>query len=164
MGAVAAYDGTIFVTTRGLRMQLATDTVAGVTRIISEKAKRGNGLTVEVRFPKPMFEKGDYTAAQRAIDIAHIGKSYTGPSLPAWYTAGDLHKIFFAAPIETTVEEVFRDLFGFAVEDDRPARSLSEQEIARSRKPSKARPLILVTSATAPRPSVAVIAGRQAWS
>jgi hypothetical protein len=113
MGAVAAYNGKISVTTRGERFDLVHNSVRGVTEMRSAKpAPVTPGLTVELLFPQPLFDPNDFDFARQAIRVAADGTCYRGPSLPAWYSPRGLHELLAAAPEDiapcAVIEEVFR--------------------------------------------------------
>jgi hypothetical protein len=56
MGAVAAFHGTISVTTRGHTYELGSDSVTGATTVLSSApAADQPGLTIALTFPRPMF-------------------------------------------------------------------------------------------------------------
>jgi Histidine kinase-, DNA gyrase B-, and HSP90-like ATPase len=112
MGAVAAYGGSISVTTRGRRCELVIDTVTGVTEVTSTAAADRDGVAVEVAFPCPMFSKDDYAFAEEAIDLAQDGEVYGGPSMRSWYGSTELEKVIAAAPKDISRDEVLYDLFG----------------------------------------------------
>jgi hypothetical protein len=114
MGAVAAYDGRISVTTRGQRYDLGHDSVTGGTGIRAAKAVPATpGLTVELLFPEPLFADRDFAFARKAIRLAADGGTYyRGPSLPAWYSPRGLHELLAAAPEDIAPAAVIEEVFG----------------------------------------------------
>jgi hypothetical protein len=129
MGAVAAYKGSIAVTTKGHRLDLAVDVATGHTTVVSDTpAIHVNGTKVELSFPKHMFNEGDYSWPQEAIKLAKHGQVYQGASIPSWYSPTTLRITFNAAPQDMTVGELVTHLFGITIDDPRPAASLSEED------------------------------------
>jgi Histidine kinase-, DNA gyrase B-, and HSP90-like ATPase len=109
MGAVAACDGTITVTSCGRRQVLAIDNITGETRVASDTLTRpADGTTVEITLPK--FTGDELAPAQLALVTARGGSHYTGPSQPAWYGPEDLRELFARVqPPTTTVARFGRD-------------------------------------------------------
>lgn len=132
MGAVTGYEGRITVASRGVEMDLAINPVTGDTIISAKRdVTYAHGLTVTLKFPRPIFDAYAYGYARESIEIARGGgRPYTGHSQKQWYAPADLRKIFIAAPPGATVGEVRADLFGDSIADDRPARDLTEDEAA----------------------------------
>jgi len=113
MGAVAAFGGTISVTTRGHTYELAPDSVTGATKEISSApAKDAAGLTVVITFPRALFTDADFSAARVAIGAAASGTTYTGRSLPGWYSPEALRNLLAAAPPRMKLATVIADAFG----------------------------------------------------
>ncbi len=84
MGAVAAYNGTIAVTSRGRRLSLAVDPISGTTRVITdEPVPMQPGTMVEIG----LVHLGGCKPVDLSIRIAHEGQQYRGPSRPAWDAA-----------------------------------------------------------------------------
>jgi hypothetical protein len=129
MGAVAAYKGTIAVTTRGHRLDLAVDVATGHTTVVNDTpAIHTAGTKVELTFPRQMFQNNDYVYPRNAIILAKHGEQYRGPSISSWYSPTALRIAFNAAPANMTVAELVTYLFGLEVDDPRPAASLSEED------------------------------------
>jgi hypothetical protein len=121
MGAVAALEGTITVTTRGRRYDLGVDTVTGETKVLAAAdVPEAPGVQVEIAFPKPVFTDLDYSFARRAIKVAHVGEVYAGPSMPSWHGETGLKTVMAAAPKGATSDEVMTDLFGTTDPVDKP--------------------------------------------
>jgi hypothetical protein len=121
MGAVAAFDGTISVTTRGRRYDLGVDTVTGETKVLAAAdVPAMPGVQVEIAFPQPIFTDRDYSFARQAIQIANIGEVYSGPSMPSWHGKTGLKTVIAAAPKDVTSDEVMTDLFGTTTPVDKP--------------------------------------------
>jgi hypothetical protein len=113
MGAVAAFDGTISVTTRGHTYHLGADRVTGKTTVISlEPAADPDGLSVIVTFPRDLFIDADFALARWTIGLAKFGTHYTGPSQPSWYSSEALRDLLAAAPKGTKLSDVIADVFG----------------------------------------------------
>jgi hypothetical protein len=123
MGAAEAYRASIAVTTRGVRYELAVNSVTGHTTIVEQADKSVTGLTVELRFPHPIFNDLDFEAAQTAIRLANVGEIYNGPSLPNWYSFEDLQKTIADASGGATAADVRTDLFGTTM-DKQPQPSM----------------------------------------
>ena len=113
MGAVAAFHGTIAVTTRGTRYELGTDSVTGSPRVVaSEPAdEQSGGLAVDIAFPSNVFADRDFTMARIAIALARGGTYYDGPSQPGWYSPEALCDLLAAAPRGTKLDKVIADAF-----------------------------------------------------
>ena len=128
-GAVAAFDGTLVVETRGHRLQLAVNIATGKTDITADERILPRQGTV-VRIQCSEIGPDDDMLASYAIAIAGLGANYNGPSSPWWYGAGDLLRLFsHVLPSTTTVSAVCADL-GLKLEDKRPARELAKEEVA----------------------------------
>ena len=113
MGAVAAFGGTISVTTRGHTYELAPDSVTGATQVISSAPARDVvGLAVVITFPRALFTDTDFRAARVAIGVAASGTTYTGRSLPSWYSPEALRNLLAAAPQRMSLATVIADAFG----------------------------------------------------
>jgi hypothetical protein len=96
VGAIAAYDGTISVTSRGRIYDLGHNPVTGVTEVrASAPALATNGLNVALRFPRPMFKMHDFNRVREAVEFA--GRQYQGPSLPSWYSPQAICDLLTAA-------------------------------------------------------------------
>jgi hypothetical protein len=130
MGAVAAFNGSIAVTTRGSRFNLSVDRATGETIITREIPAIGNGTRVELLFPEDLFTEQDYQRARNTIILASWGETYRGLSQPRWYGAAGLCRTFRAAPQTATVSDIVADLFDTGIDDQRLARSLSEDAAA----------------------------------
>jgi hypothetical protein len=129
MGAVAAYTGTIAVTTRGRRLDLAVDVATGHTTVIGDTPAIGiAGTRVELSFPKHMFNENDYSWPREAISLAKHGQVYSGPSVPSWYSPTALRKAFHDADGRMSVGELVSHLFGITIDDPRPGASLTEED------------------------------------
>jgi hypothetical protein len=129
-GAVAATEGTLIVESRGHRLSLAT--AGGTTEVTrDEPIRTGDGTTVRIKLGcAAKFDGREAAKAKLTIDVAGFGKKYAGSSSPHWYSGKDLQRLFqHVMPDTATVGDVVRDL-GFALEDDRPARSLSQTDAA----------------------------------
>jgi hypothetical protein len=146
MGAVAAYRGKITVASRGREFDLAVDTTSGATVIAGERAApEVPGTRVTVSFDRGLiFSDEDFRRGQTTIEIAasSSGVVYSGPSLLTWYTAGDLHKLFVAAPKDASVAAVLAEVFNLKCHDARSARSLSEADVEAIMAPA-AKPVII---------------------
>jgi hypothetical protein len=122
MGAVAALNGAINVTTRGQRYRLDIDRFAGTTRMEPMTAAPDvQGLRVELHFPQPLFESGDFNFARMAIQLAGSGYSHAGASLPGWYSPTALCDLLAAAPQEVPPSEVISDVFGITAAVTKPS-------------------------------------------
>jgi hypothetical protein len=120
MGAVAAFGGTISVTTRGRIYHLGTETVTGVTWVIRERlARPRHGIAVTIEFPRPMFRPEDFYYARTTIALAKLGRQYDGPSRPSWYSPKDLCELLARAK-DTPPAAVIEDAFGIAGSDATP--------------------------------------------
>jgi hypothetical protein len=129
MGAVAAYNGTIAVTTRGHRLDLTVDIATGHTTVVGDTpAIHTVGTRVELSFPQEIFKSSDYRVARNTIILAKHGEVYRGLAKPNWYSPADLRIAFHAVPQGMTVAELVSHLFGITIEDQRPAASLSEED------------------------------------
>ncbi|MBV9584433.1 MAG: hypothetical protein JO213_06055, partial [Alphaproteobacteria bacterium] len=130
MGAVGAHDGHIAVSSRERRLTLAVDPLTGDTVVEHDDAipaATGTAVTIAL----PVFSATDAEPAMLTIGMARQGQNYSGPSLPHWYGADSLSRLFAAVtPASTNVAEIVGDVFGIAIDDDRPARSLSREEVA----------------------------------
>jgi hypothetical protein len=118
MGAVAAYGGRIIVTTRGVRTEIAVDTVTGETVVLGSEQVEMPDTCVEIRFPEPFFSDTDFAMTRCTIRFARHGESYAGFSRPEWYGENGFDELIAAAPEGITREQVIRDVFG---SDDIPA-------------------------------------------
>jgi hypothetical protein len=130
MGAVAAYDGTIAVTSRGHRLVLEVDRITGTTTVASD-AMSGlvDGTVVEITLAE--FDGSELAPAKLALIVAHSGVRYAGPSQPAWYSVDDLRVLFArVTPATTTVGHIVRDVFALKIEDDRVAADLTTDNVA----------------------------------
>jgi hypothetical protein len=130
MGAVAAYDGEISVTTRGRRLSLAVDPVTGATSVLTdERVPHESGLIVEIKLTE--FDGSELDPAELSLTVAKRGQHYRGPSQPAWYSPCDLHELLQrVTPATVTVGAVVQDVFDIALDDQRRARDLTGAEIA----------------------------------
>ena len=130
MGAVGAHDGHIAVASRGRRLTLAVDPVTGDTVVEQDEAIPANTGTA-VTIALPVFNARDAEPADLTIALARQGQQYSGASLPQWYSADSLYRLFASVtPASATVSETVGDVFGIAIDDGRPARSLSREEVA----------------------------------
>jgi hypothetical protein len=129
MGAVAAYDGAITVTTRGHRLELAVDPVTGLTSIVSDKpAATAPGTTVEITLRE--FNGSEKRPAELSLIVARQGRQYSGPSQPAWYGPDDLRELLArVTPDTATVGAVVADVFDIKIADRRIAATLPRDEI-----------------------------------
>jgi hypothetical protein len=114
MGAIAAFEGTIHVTSRGHALILAVDPLTGKTTIVSdEPVPEKSGLAVRIAFPQAMFSEDAFALARLAIRLVEKGaKFYRGPSLPSWYSPAALLQLIAAAPKGVKPPAVIRDAFG----------------------------------------------------
>jgi hypothetical protein len=132
MGAVAAYDGAITVTTRGHRLPLSVDSVTGKTSVTSDTlVPLVDGTEVEITLP--WNSANPAKAAGTAIRIAESGEGvvYSGPSHPSWYAPADLHRLLANVRPETTrVDALVRDVFGINLHDPRIAQNLDQEGAA----------------------------------
>ena len=122
MGAIAAFEGNLTVTTRGRHMRLAVDRETGLTDVTEDtEVPFSDGMTVFISLPGgfgyPMH------LARETARIAEFGRAYEGPTSPHWYAARDLRDLMQQAPEETTVADV-ADWFGIDLPDERFARDL----------------------------------------
>jgi hypothetical protein len=130
MGAVVAFNGSIAVTTRGSRVNLSVEPTTGETVIVDEIPAILSGTHVELLFPEDLFAEEDYQSARNTITLANWGEAYRGPSQPRWYGAASLCRTFRAAPQAATVSDIVADLFDADIDDQRIARTLSEDAVA----------------------------------
>lgn len=130
VGAVAAFEGSLIVETRGHRLTLAVCQQTGLTTIRSdEQVPQRPGLTVSLSIGSS--DATDGALASKSIAIAGCGKAYSGPSSPWWYGATELHRLFMqVTPADTTVSTVCSNL-GLSLDDDRAAPTLSRDEAAK---------------------------------
>lgn len=88
VGAVAASDGTLVVTTRGRRLTLVSQSDGSTAIVRSEPVEAFTGTTVEITFGPALPEDlGALELAELAISMAGGGESYTGRPSPWWYDA-----------------------------------------------------------------------------
>jgi hypothetical protein len=132
MGAVGARNGYIAVASRGHRLTLAVDHTSGATLVkLDETIPVTPGTAVTIALPSYCFSGSEVKPARLTIEIARQGQHYTGRSLPEWYGIDAMHRLLGAVtPQSTTVRKIVGEVFGAAVDDDRPARSLSRDEVA----------------------------------
>ena len=122
MGAIAAFEGNLTVTTRGRHMRLAVDRETGLTDVTEDtEVPFSDGMTVFISLPGDSFEYG--SLATETARLAEFGRAYKGPTSPHWYAARDLRDLMQQAPEETTVADV-ADWFGIDLPDERFAREL----------------------------------------
>lgn len=126
-GAVAATGGSLMVETRGRRLTLAACRDTGQTHVTSDDPVPPTpGVTIHLWIGPG--DSADARLARDSIAIAGCGEAYAGPSSPWWYGGKDLHKLLAqVTPAETTVGALCRSL-GYAIDDDRRARSLDRNE------------------------------------
>jgi DNA topoisomerase VI subunit B len=81
MGTIAAYDGTIAVTTRGHRLTLAVDKIRGLTEVLSdEPAPDKPGTEIDITMPSA-FVRDDAKLDSRAVDRRRAtGGAIHGPA------------------------------------------------------------------------------------
>ena len=129
MGAVAAFDGTISVTSRGHRLALAIDRITGTTCIASDTpVAPSDGTTIEITLAP--FDGSEKRPADLALIVAGSGTHYTGPSQPEWYGPEDLRELFArVTPATTTVADIVHDVFDLTIDDDRMAGALSADAV-----------------------------------
>jgi hypothetical protein len=131
MGAIAAYDGSIAVTSRGRRLTLAADPTTGATRVVlDEPVASAPGTLVETALS--IFAGGteERAMADLSIEVANKGQQYSGPSRAAWYSPRDLQELLArVTPATTTVGAVIRDVFEIDDSDRRIARELTTDDI-----------------------------------
>jgi hypothetical protein len=132
MGAVAAYGGTLTVTTRGNRYELRPDAVTGATTVRSQRPANRSGLTVTVTFLQAMFDEWALYYARLAIDVG-AGDFYRGPSQPSWYSPEALRDLLAAAPQETPLSAVVADVFGITGTTPEVTLAWAKSFIARHR-------------------------------
>jgi hypothetical protein len=138
MGAVAAFNGTLTVTTRGTRYETATDSVTGSTQLVSSRpARPAPGLAVALSFPGNVFTDGDFVAAQSAINLARDGTHYDGFSEPGWYSPQALCDLLAAAPKGTKPGKVVEEVFDIGGETPDTAVAWAEQFIAEHPAPAR---------------------------
>ena len=131
MGAVAAYGGRIMVASRGHRLTLGVDPGTGMTQVLQdEPIPPASGTTITIALPWPVFTGDEAGPAKLTIEVAQQGQHYAGPSLPQWYSIDSLHRLFGFAPEIATVADVVQKIFGLPEDDNRPARSLSRDDVA----------------------------------
>jgi hypothetical protein len=132
MGAVAAFRGSIVVTTRGRRMELSVNALTGKTEVASTPTKMQPGMQVTISLPGEFEgEKFERYAAELSIRIGQQGQHYGGPSQPSWYSLASLQSLFAnVVPESTSVGEVVRDIFGIKHADPRLARELTRAEVS----------------------------------
>jgi hypothetical protein len=131
MGAVAAFDGMIRVTSRGRCLSLAIDKVTGTTAIAKDQTVPTIvGSTVEILLS--CFDGSELEFAERAIEIANSGTHYTGPSQPAWYSVEDLREMMAqVTPPDTTVARLACEVFDLNLKDGRVAAKLDAAEVGK---------------------------------
>ena len=98
VGAVAASDGTLVVTTRGRRLTLApqADGSTAIERI--EPVEAFTGTAVEITFgPALPGDLGALEWAELAISMAGGGESYAGKPSPYWYDADAFYELLQGA-------------------------------------------------------------------
>ena len=129
-GAVAAFNGSIIVTTRGHRLTLSVNTVRGLTDVTSdEPVPPMPGMTVEIKLP--LFNGSERQPAALTLQVAGMGRYYTGPSHPTWHDVSSLRELFLTVvPGTTPVATIIADVFGIEVADQRAAAGLSAEEVA----------------------------------
>lgn len=121
------------VETRGRRLMLHIDDTTGLTTIEADQPiSLVSGTVVRVVLGDGLrFRGAEDEFIQPAISVARVGKSYGGASSPHWYSDKGLHRLFQCVePETTTVNEVVADL-GFRLDDDRRARDLSRDDVAK---------------------------------
>ena len=130
MGAVAALDGHISVTSHGRCLTLAIDPATGGTKVLRDDSvgmAPGAAITIALR----AFNQTEATPAKLSIAIGNAGRSYIGPSRPEWYGPKGLHALFaHVVPETAVVTDVLRDVFGLDQYDRRAARDLAPSDIA----------------------------------
>jgi hypothetical protein len=128
MGAVAAYEGSITVASRGRRQRLAVDRDTGLTRVEHARPYIGRGTTVEISLPIFTGDDDEQADVLQAIELAEKGQPSAGRARPEWFSPNDLHELLQAVADGTTVEDVVSEIFGIDIDNDRPARSLTPAE------------------------------------
>jgi hypothetical protein len=130
MGAVAAYSGSITVTSRSRRQILSVDRATGLTHVTLSRPYISRGTTIEISLP--IFTGSEHAAANSAIVIAGHGQASSGPSRPEWYGTDDMRALFGAVMSETAaVGHVVSQIFGITIADDRPVRGLTASDVQR---------------------------------
>jgi Histidine kinase-, DNA gyrase B-, and HSP90-like ATPase len=131
MGAVAAYDGKIAVSSRGRRQELTVDKITGKTIVLnSMSADVVKGTRIEISFHPGLIDEKAQTRARLAIHMAREGRIYRGPSRPSWYSANDLRNLMLTVtPPATTVGRFLSDVFAVNLDDRRIARELSDEDV-----------------------------------
>ena len=106
MGAVAAFEGSLVVETRGRRMELAVNPVTGLTVVTEDEAVPPcPGLKAYISLGGDLGHFDD-DLARETVRIAAFGRTYDGPSSPYWYSPRDLRDLMLQAPPETIVADV----------------------------------------------------------
>jgi hypothetical protein len=117
MGAVASFNGTLTVTSRGTRYELATDRVTGGTEVISSRpARPAPGLTVTLSFPHNVFADADFAKAKQTVAVARHGTYYDGCSQASWYSPEALRDLLAAAPKDRSLGAVVAEVFNVSGE------------------------------------------------
>ena len=107
MGAVAASDGSLVVTTRGRRLELQPRD-DGATAILSDEVVTTAGTAIEITFG-PAVPRDPRTTrwADAAVNFAAGGESFTGRPSPWWYDGDAFFELLRGAgdrPVRDLVE------------------------------------------------------------
>lgn len=98
VGAVAASDGSLVVTTRGRRLTLVPQPDGSTAIERSEAVEAFTGTTVEITFgPALPGDLGALEWAELAISMAGGGESYTGRPSSWWYDADAFYELLQGA-------------------------------------------------------------------
>jgi hypothetical protein len=124
VGAAVIGNGELMVETRGHCVRLSIDSSTGITTVTSDQPSEVKiGVTVHITLPGSTEVDG--RLAVRAIVLASLGRSYSGPSSPWWYGTEDMRLLLrHVTPESTPVGKFCADL-GLDLDDERKARSLS---------------------------------------
>ena len=126
VGGVAATKGSLVVESRGHRQVLRVNDATGATEVVSdEPIEPTPGTTVRIR---ARFDGLEGEHLENSIAFASEGETYAGPSSPYWYSPNDFVRLLCALDDDrTTIGDLAGDL-GVALDDDRRAKQLTEEE------------------------------------
>lgn len=137
-GAVLASGGSLFVSTRGRRLQLSPDLETGHTSATPIGKFDESGTRVEVFLGKSIPLDDPFGWVVDAIELAKGGPSYAGKTSPHWYDSDSFYELIQASG-ERTVRDLVSEFDGCtgakagkiaANHKGRLARSLSRAETA----------------------------------
>jgi hypothetical protein len=142
VGAVAATQGQLFISTGGRRLEILPDHTTGKSTAIRVGDYEGEGTRIEITLGSPLEPKpNDLRMAQIAIDVANKQtKWYRGRTSAHWYDSGSFYKLMasvqdpavtvraFVARLEGCKNHAAEIATGF---DKRPASSVTRAEALR---------------------------------